>query len=102
MLSRTGDSLVRVEDVHLLTGETSFVANAVPPDSAVAHFVTSSIAHARLVSIDTQAAEEAPAREVLAARAAARNLQTAVTASARPPLVLETSPADALVHPSPS
>lgn len=60
MLSRTGDSLARVEDVHLLTGDTTFVANAVPPDSAVAHFVTSPIAHARLVSIDTRAAEEAP------------------------------------------
>ena len=63
VLSRTGDSLVRVEDVHLLRGETTFVGDA-SPDAVVAHFVTSSIAHAEIVSIDT--ADAAAARGVLA------------------------------------
>ena len=37
MLSRTGESLPRVEDVHLLTGDTTFVANA--PARSIAVFV---------------------------------------------------------------
>lgn len=59
-ISRTGDSLIRVEDVHLLIGDTTYVANAAPPGSAVAHFVVSTVAHARLTTIDTTAAAQAP------------------------------------------
>lgn len=59
VLSRTGDSLVRVEDVHLLLGETTFVGDS-SPDAVVAHFVTSSIAHAQIMSIDTADAAAAP------------------------------------------
>jgi len=58
-VSRSGESLVRVEDVHLLRGATTFVANAAP-EAAVAHFVTSTMAHARIVRIDSQAAQAAP------------------------------------------
>lgn len=59
-ISRTGDSLLRVEDVHLLIGDTTFVANSVPRGAAVAHYVTSPIAHARIVSIDVTEALAAP------------------------------------------
>ena len=59
-ISRTGDSLPRVEDVHLLIGDTDFVANTELVDVAVAHFVTSPMAHARITSLDTAAAAAAP------------------------------------------
>jgi CO/xanthine dehydrogenase Mo-binding subunit len=58
--SRTGDSLPRVEDVHLLTGDTDFVANTDLENVAVAHFVTSPMAHARITSIDTADAASSP------------------------------------------
>ena len=59
-ISRTGDSLRRVEDVHLLVGDTDFVANRDLGDAAVAHFVTSPMAHAQITSIDTADAAAAP------------------------------------------
>ncbi|MCO4833062.1 MAG: xanthine dehydrogenase family protein molybdopterin-binding subunit [Acidimicrobiaceae bacterium] len=58
-IARTGDSLIRVEDVHLLTGDTTFVANAAP-DAAFVHYVTSSFAHALIVGIDVSEAAAAP------------------------------------------
>ena len=58
-VSRTGESLVRVEDVHLLTGDTTFVAD-LALNFAVAHFVTSSHAHAALIGVDISEARSAP------------------------------------------
>ena len=58
--ARTGDSLARVEDVHLLTGDTDFVANRALPNAAVAHFVTSAMAHATITRIDVTEASAAP------------------------------------------
>lgn len=57
--SRTGDSLTRVEDVHLLTGESTFVANAAS-DAAFVRYVVSPIAHAVIAGIETSEAIAAP------------------------------------------
>lgn len=57
--SRTGDSLKRVEDVHFLTGDTTFVAD-VATDAAFVHYVVSPIAHARITGIDVSGAIAAP------------------------------------------
>lgn len=55
---------LRVEDPHLLTGDTSFVADLDLPDVAVVTYVTSVMAHARIASIDVS--EAAAADGVLA------------------------------------
>jgi len=57
--AKTGDSLRRVEDIHLLRGETTFVSNSAP-DAAAAHYVVSPHAHARVRAIDTSQARVAP------------------------------------------
>lgn len=57
--ARTGESLRRVEDVHLLVGETTFVGNCAP-DAAAAHYVVSPVAHAQITDIDTTEAAAAP------------------------------------------
>lgn len=50
----------RVEDRHLLTGDTTFVANLDLPGCLHAHFVTSIEAHALITNIDVSAARSAP------------------------------------------
>lgn len=57
--SQTGESLRRVEDLHLLTGDTTFVGN-MAPDAAIAHYVSSSVAHALITAIDVADAVTAP------------------------------------------
>lgn len=56
----TIDGPARVEDRHLLTGDTTFVANIDLPGALHAHFVTSIQAHARITGIDVEAARTAP------------------------------------------
>jgi carbon-monoxide dehydrogenase large subunit len=51
---------VRVEDNVLVRGLGSFAADAPLPNQAYAHFVRSPHAHARIVSVDTAAARNAP------------------------------------------
>ncbi len=55
-----GRSVQRVEDDHLLRGDTTFVADLDLDDALVAHYVTSIEAHARLVSVDVAEATTAP------------------------------------------
>jgi aerobic carbon-monoxide dehydrogenase large subunit len=55
-----GRSVRRVEDRHLLTGNTSYVANLDLPGALVVRFVTAIEAHARLTGIDTRGAEAVP------------------------------------------
>ncbi len=50
----------RVEDRHLLTGDTTFVANLDLPGCLSAHFVTSIHAHALINGIDVSEALQAP------------------------------------------
>lgn len=57
--SRTGDSLARVEDVHFLIGDTTFVAD-LAADAAFVHYVVSPIAHAVITNIDVADAKAAP------------------------------------------
>jgi carbon-monoxide dehydrogenase large subunit len=51
---------VRVEDDPLVRGRGSYVADAPMPNQAYAYFVRSPHAFARIVSLDTSAAEQAP------------------------------------------
>ena len=53
-------AVLRVEDPHLLQGNTSFVADLELPDVAVVTYVTSVMAHAEITSIDTDEALAAP------------------------------------------
>lgn len=55
-----GTSVRRVEDPHLLRGETSFVANVPLEGALVVHYVTSIEAHARIADIDVSAALASP------------------------------------------
>ncbi|MDH3682587.1 MAG: xanthine dehydrogenase family protein molybdopterin-binding subunit [Acidimicrobiia bacterium] len=55
-----GRSIRRVEDQHLLTGNSTFVANLDLSGALCAHFVTSIHAHARITGIDTTEANAAP------------------------------------------
>ena len=55
-----GRNIQRVEDDHLLRGQSTFVANLDLPDALVAHYVTSIEAHARIRSIDTSEAAAQP------------------------------------------
>ncbi len=59
-LSRSGESLTRVEDDHLLRGASTFVANLPLTNATTAHFVTSTMAHARILSVDVSDAAVAP------------------------------------------
>ncbi len=56
----SGSSVRRVEDPHLLRGDTTFVANLDLPNVAVARYVTATMAHARLTAIDIAEAKAAP------------------------------------------
>ncbi|MEZ5343773.1 MAG: hypothetical protein R2706_20760 [Acidimicrobiales bacterium] len=55
-----GGSLRRVEDPHLLRGDTTFVANVKLDGALAVHYVTSIEAHAMITAIDTAAAASAP------------------------------------------
>ena len=55
-----GTPVLRVEDHHLLVGDTTFVANLDLPGVLHAHFVTSIDAHARLLAVDVEEARRAP------------------------------------------
>ncbi len=50
--ARSGDAVVRVEDDHLLRGQTTYVGNIPLDGAAEAIFVTSTMAHATIRSID--------------------------------------------------
>ncbi len=53
-------SVRRREDRRLLTGQGDYTADAAPPGLAVAIFLRSPHAHARIVGIDTEAARQLP------------------------------------------
>ena len=55
-----GTSVVRVEDHHLLVGDTTYVANLDLPGVAEVRFVTSTVAHGEILSIDVEEARRAP------------------------------------------
>jgi CO/xanthine dehydrogenase Mo-binding subunit len=55
-----GKRVKRVEDPRLLTGQALFVGDVNLPDMLYAAFFRSDYAHAKLVSIDTSAAEKIP------------------------------------------
>jgi carbon-monoxide dehydrogenase large subunit len=55
-----GRSVRRVEDEHLLTGRSTFVANLDLPGVLCAHFVTSDMAHARITGVDASEARAQP------------------------------------------
>jgi aerobic carbon-monoxide dehydrogenase large subunit len=58
--SLLGNRVRRVEDPELLTGKGTFVGNLQIEGCTAATFVRSPYAHARVLSVDTQAASEAP------------------------------------------
>ncbi len=60
MVTMVGASVVRKEDESLLTGRGSYVDSVRLPGTLVMHFVRSTEAHARIVSVDTEAAAAAP------------------------------------------
>lgn len=55
-----GQSVRRVEDIRLLQGAGSYVADLEPPGTLHATFVRSPLAHATITSIDVTAAQRAP------------------------------------------
>src|SRR5262245_12859797 len=55
-----GAAIPRVEDARLLSGQGRYVADLELPGMRHAAFVRSPHAHARIISIDTRAAREAP------------------------------------------
>ncbi|MCP5028792.1 MAG: xanthine dehydrogenase family protein molybdopterin-binding subunit, partial [Actinomycetia bacterium] len=58
--SLLGTPVLRVEDHHLLVGDTTFIANLDLPGALHAHVMLSTMAHARLVAIDTAEARAVP------------------------------------------
>ena len=56
----TSDTVLRVEDRHLLEGDSTFVGNVEVPDMLEVVFVVSPHAHAEIVAIDTAAARRMP------------------------------------------
>lgn len=59
-MSILGTRVVRVEDPRFLRGEGTYIANLSLPGAAHLTFVRSSVAHARLVSVDTSEAVSMP------------------------------------------
>ena len=59
-LSRSGDALTRIEDDHLLRGNTTFVANLDLGHAASVVFVNSTMAHANIGDVDVSEALAAP------------------------------------------
>lgn len=60
MPSILGHPVLRREDPRFLTGQGAYVANLIPPGSAHVVYVTSTEPHARLLSVDVEAAAAAP------------------------------------------
>ena len=60
MPSILGHPVLRREDPRFLTGQGAYVANLIPPDAAHVAYVTSTEPHARLLSVDVEAAAAAP------------------------------------------
>ena len=60
MPSILGHPVLRREDPRFLTGQGEYVANLIPPGSAHVVYVTSTEPHARLLSVDVEAAAAAP------------------------------------------
>ena len=60
MVTMVGASVVRKEDESLMTGNAKYVDSVRLPGEAVMHFVRSTEAHARIVSVDTSAAAASP------------------------------------------
>ena len=58
--SRAGDSLRRVEDDRLITGKGKFTDNRVTAGELHVHLVRSYMAHARVTSLDLEAARQSP------------------------------------------
>ncbi len=85
-----GEALKRIEDPRLLTGKGCYVADLRAPDMLEAYVVRSPYAHARIESIDCQAA------------LAAKSVVTIVTASDLPPdlvpIPMRLTPAHELEH----
>ncbi len=55
-----GNAVQRVEDPRLLRGDARYVDDFTPPETVHAAFVRSSMAHARLLAVDTGDAERRP------------------------------------------
>ncbi len=55
-----GTAVTRTEDHHLLIGDTTFVGNVDLPGALHVAYVTSTVAHARLTTVDVTAARAAP------------------------------------------
>ncbi|HUP84645.1 MAG TPA: xanthine dehydrogenase family protein molybdopterin-binding subunit [Acidimicrobiales bacterium] len=55
-MTLVGTTVLRVEDHHLLIGDTCFVADVDLPGALHVRYVTSTMAHAQLVSVDVAAA----------------------------------------------
>ena len=60
MPSILGHPVLRREDPRFLTGQGAYVANLIPPEAAHVAYVTSTEPHARLSSVDVEAASAAP------------------------------------------
>ena len=52
--SKTGSSLRRVEDAHLLVGKGRFTDNRPAVGQLHLHFIRSYLAHGRIVSVDKE------------------------------------------------
>ncbi len=61
----TGTGVPRVEDHRILTGEAEYIHDVTPDDCLHMALVRSMHAHANVVSVDTEAAEEHPACELV-------------------------------------
>ena len=59
-MSILGTRVVRVEDPRFLTGQGTYIANLDLPGAVHVTYVRSTMAHARIVSIDTTAAKAMP------------------------------------------
>ena len=88
-----GTSVHRVEDPRLLTGQGMFIDDLVLPGMLHAAFVRSTIAHGRIVSIDTAAAATMPGVCAVLTDADLRGLVTDLTANGSDGLFVPTFPA---------
>ena len=59
-MTLVGTPVLRTEDHHLLVGDTRFVADVDLPGALHVRYVTSTVAHARLVRVDVDAARAVP------------------------------------------
>lgn len=63
--SYTGESIPRLEDQDILTGQVDYIHDVDPPNSLEMALVRSPHAHARIVDIETEAAESLPGCELV-------------------------------------